>query len=137
VLGNAAAQPMEFLAFVLELFDRRGSIPGVTELCLTLAAESGSVDHPGHEYMIWRYQRLRNVLEGVFDALREQGLLRSGVDVPRSAPYVIALLDGLQLQWLYARADIDVRSDLAAYFTQVLNARGRRQLDKLATSPEL
>jgi AcrR family transcriptional regulator len=135
VLDRAAESPLEFLAFALDLFEGRESIPGVTELFLTLGAESGSVDHPGHEYMVWRYRRLRNVVEDVFDALREQGLLRAQVDSPRIARYVIALLDGLQLQWLYARADIDVRADLAAYFAQVLNARGRRHLERLTTAP--
>ena len=131
VLDHAAESPLQFLAFIARLFERRETTPERAELFLMLAAESWSPDHPAHEYMLRHYARLSGVITDVFETLADEGLLRSDVDAAESARFGIALTDGLQLQWLYAPTDMHVGDDLASFFMQTLNAKGRRALRRL------
>jgi AcrR family transcriptional regulator len=131
VLDRATEAPVDFLAFIVRLFQKRETTPGRAELFLTLAAESWPPDHPAHAYMVRHYARLRGVIADVFDVLAHRGLLRNNIDVIEAARFGVALTDGLQLQWLYAPTNAHVGDDLASYFLQILNTKGRRALRAL------
>lgn len=68
-----------------------------------LVAESTAVEHPGHEYMRRRYDKLRNRLVGALAAGIESGEVRSDAPLADLAAALIALMDGIQLQWIYDR----------------------------------
>lgn len=75
---------------------------GIIELYVTLSAEATGADHPAHDYFVRRY---RSLLERTTDAYRlaaDQGQLRPGVEPVPAAQQLVALLDGLQVQWLLA-----------------------------------
>ncbi len=77
--------------------------PGHVELYTVAAAEAADPSHPAHDYYE-RYQR------GIVDSLARWLAARPGVRLragftPQSAARVIlAVQDGLQLQWLYERS---------------------------------
>lgn len=97
-------------------------IPGVIALYSVLSAEAVTDDHPGREYFLGRYDTLRSEYEAEFAALRDQGRLRVGVDPALAAATVIALWEGIQLQWLYTPDRIDAAATLRAYLDLVLLA---------------
>jgi AcrR family transcriptional regulator len=73
---------------------------GIVELFAVLAGEATAEDHPAHDYFVQRY---RASLAGAAAAYRDLGAaggLRDGVDPAIAARELIALMDGLQLQWL-------------------------------------
>jgi len=74
-----------------------------------LVAESTAIEHPGHEYMRRRYDKLRQRLVGALAAGIEKGELRPDVQLEDLASALIAVMDGIQLQWIYDR-DVDMRS---------------------------
>lgn len=74
-----------------------------------LVAESTAIEHPGHEYMRRRYDKLRHRLVGALAAGIEKGELRPDVQLEDLASALIAVMDGIQLQWIYDR-DVDMRS---------------------------
>ena len=74
-----------------------------------LVAESTAIEHPGHEYMRRRYDKLRQRLVGALAAGIEKGELRQDVRLEDLASALIAVMDGIQLQWIYDR-DVDMRS---------------------------
>lgn len=76
-------------------------------LFAVLVAESTAVEHPGHEYMRERYDRLRNRLVGALSAGIERGEIDPSVDLETLATALIALMDGIQLQWIYDQ-DLDM-----------------------------
>ena len=45
--------------------------------------------------------------------MRDAGQLRDGVDPQRAAAQMMAVWDGLQLQWLLDRSSVDVAAELA------------------------
>lgn len=88
------------------LVEYSGNRVGV-RLFAVLAAESTAVEHPGHEYMRRRYDKLRNRLVGALAAGIDVGEIRSDVSLEDLASALIALMDGIQLQWIYDR-DVDM-----------------------------
>jgi AcrR family transcriptional regulator len=84
-------------------------------LFAVLVAESTSVDHPGHDYMKERYDRLRNRLVGALSIGIQRGEIRADADLEVLASALIALMDGIQLQWIYnSQVDMGAGFDLVA-----------------------
>lgn len=73
---------------------------GIVELYVMLSAEATGADHPAHEYFVGRYQSLLARLTDAYELAATQGHLRPGVDPTVAATQLVALLDGLQVQWL-------------------------------------
>lgn len=110
---------------LVRLVERNALRRPVVEVFAGLAAEATSADHPAHEFFEARYRdtvdRMRRELERRGDA----GRLRDGVDPAVAARTVVALMDGLQVQWLYSlerpRAErVDMAADLRAYLELIV-----------------
>ena len=93
--------------------------PAILELHSVLSAEAISPDHPAHDYYAERYRNLRLYLKAAFDALRSEGRLQSSADSATLANMVVALMDGLQVQWLYDPASVDVEHALHVFLGSV------------------
>jgi len=95
-------------------------VPGLIALYSVLSAEGVTDDHPGRDYFAGRYSDLRSDYTRAFELLRDEGRLRAGVEPALAAASVIALWEGIQLQWLYAPDAIDAAAALQAYLDLVL-----------------
>jgi len=100
---------------LIRLAEYNASVPGVVELYCTLSAEATSSDHPAHGYFVRRYVYTRTNIERGFANLADRGLLRPGVTPYRCAVALIALMDGLQVQWLLDRSVVDMADELRAW----------------------
>jgi AcrR family transcriptional regulator len=103
-----------------ELAEYNASIPGVVELFCTLSAEATAPDHPAHSYFLERYEISVRMAREAFETLRDQGELAAGVEPDSAARTVIALMDGLQIQWLMDRDSVDMAHELRLYFSSIL-----------------
>jgi AcrR family transcriptional regulator len=74
--------------------------PRFVRLLLVIAAESTDPEHPAHEWYVARYERVRVIFERQFAADQGARLLRDDVDPAYLSRQAIALLDGLELQFL-------------------------------------
>jgi AcrR family transcriptional regulator len=101
---------------LVELAAHNASVPGVVELYCILSAEATAPDHPAHEYFIGRYEFTRGNLRTAFEALQRDGRLMAGVTPQRAAVATIAMMDGLQVQWLLDRDVIDMADELRSFF---------------------
>jgi AcrR family transcriptional regulator len=115
VPGTEAGVEIDRFEHVVAQAKLNESIPGLIALYSVLSAEATTVDHPGRDYFLRRYDRLRTGYESEFEDLRGQGRLREGVDPATAASSVIALWEGIQLQWLYTPDIIDAGAALRAY----------------------
>jgi AcrR family transcriptional regulator len=93
--------------------------PEMLELQNLLGAEGTSAQHPAHERFVRRYEDLRWVLADVFSELAQRGAVQVDVEPDRLATMYTALLDGLQLQWLYNRDAVDVEGMLRDFLSMV------------------
>ena len=88
---------------------------GIVELFCVLAAEATSAEHPAHTYFVERYRGSVVVTTGAYRQAREAGALRQAVDPDVAARQLIALMDGLQLQWLLDDGVTDMETIVRAH----------------------
>ncbi len=108
------ARGIEFLVSAVEAF--RVTERGTAELYCVLSAEATAPEHPAHDYFTERYSWLRSVLTDAFERMASAGQLRPGVEPAAAARSSVAVMDGLQLQWLLDPASVDMAADLSAHF---------------------
>ncbi|BDZ45544.1 TetR/AcrR family transcriptional regulator [Naasia aerilata] len=113
---------VEVLRSLLRIAERNAAAPGVVELFCTLSAESTSPEHPAHEYFVARYRRSTRTVQTAFEAVAASGELRPGVEPAAAARGTVALMDGLQLQWLLDRDAVDMAADLRTFFRTLVTA---------------
>lgn len=89
---------------ILHLVRRNAERRALIDLFATLAAEATDPGHPAHAYFDARYRRVTASLTGMFLHLRDEGRLRSGIEPAWAARTLVAIMDGLQIQFLYRTA---------------------------------
>jgi AcrR family transcriptional regulator len=112
--------PRQILRATIALVQYNASTPGVVELFCTLSAEATAPSHPAHQYFVDRYADTTAVYRDVFEHLGMRGELREGVDPAGAARGVIALMDGLQIQWLLDRDSVDMAADVRTYLASLV-----------------
>lgn len=90
-------------------------VAGLVRLYVRFSAEATDPGHTARAYFSERYRQLREEFTRGFEELRVSGHLRDDVDSEVCATQLIALLDGLQTQWLY-----DPRLDMSAHVLRFL-----------------
>ena len=90
-------------------------------LYTTLGSEATDPAHPAHDYFRARYADIRGYLAVGIATARETGALPPGPDAREVAASLLAVMDGLQTQWL-----LDVAFDMAAAFDAHLVSIGAR-----------
>jgi len=90
---------------VIENCERRAGV----RLMMVLLGESISDEHPTHDHFQRRYARVRQILSQHVRDGRAAGEIRSDIVPEQLATVLIAIMDGLQLQWL-----LDEQVDMAS-----------------------
>ncbi|WP_066285274.1 TetR/AcrR family transcriptional regulator [Arthrobacter sp. B6] len=117
--GALTAQGIEMLRGVVELARYNTTIPGLVALYCVLSAEATDPDHPAHEYFQRRYNWVRSTMTEAFDELARQGQLRSGIAPSTAARQLVALMDGLQVQWLLDNDSVDMPAEVVAFLEAI------------------
>jgi AcrR family transcriptional regulator len=99
----------------IEIALRNQRQPLLTELHTVLSAEATHLGHPAHAYFVERYARERANGGKYFQALMEQGRLGDSAIPEDLASLLIAISDGLQLQWLLDPDAVDVEGQLRRF----------------------
>jgi AcrR family transcriptional regulator len=95
---------MDLLASLVEYNAMR---PGVIQTFSALLGESVTNGHPARDYFSERYTRVRESMARVLRA--EYGdRLPNGLTPERTAPLLVAVMDGLQYQWLLDPGSVDM-----------------------------
>ncbi|MEU6592584.1 TetR/AcrR family transcriptional regulator [Streptomyces sp. NPDC046881] len=81
--------------------------PGIIQTFSALLGESVTEGHPARDYFTERYARVRATMASVLRA--EYGdRLPNGLTPERTAPLLVAVMDGLQYQWLLDPGSVDM-----------------------------
>ncbi|MFK0156558.1 TetR/AcrR family transcriptional regulator [Streptomyces sp. NPDC090499] len=94
--------------------------PGIMELHCVLSGEATSPGHPAHDHFAARYRGIRRFYTDAFAALAARGELNSPVDPPTLAAMTIALINGLQTQWLFDRDSVKMEAAIRAFMTSLV-----------------
>ena len=97
---------------------------GLVRLFTSLAGEAVDPSHPGHDWLGTHHEA---AVESLARALREaadDGTADEDVPSERLARQAVALMDGLQLQWLMRPGDVDMAADFADWVQTVRHRWG-------------
>jgi AcrR family transcriptional regulator len=114
------ARGLDSLRAVLTVSTLNTERPGLIQLYSLLRADATATEHPAHEHHRLQYDRLRQYLVRAFDEVRAAGQLRSEDDSDTLASTYLALMDGLQIQWLYNRENTDIDRVLRSFLKSVV-----------------
>src|SRR3954452_21998384 len=98
-----------------DLVDYNATRPGIVQTYTVLSADSVTDDHPARKYFHDRYTRVRAGMTEMLERHRDE--LPPGTTPEQLAPLAIAVLDGLQLQWLLDPAEVDMSTGFRTFLT--------------------
>ena len=84
------------------------SIPGLVQLFTVLVGESIRDDHPSHDFFVNRYANVKKITaKSLTDYVNAKGIATE-CDIGQLASLIIAVMDGLQIQWLLDPQDMSM-----------------------------
>ncbi len=119
-MGKTPPRGLDMLRALVDLTEHNTTTPRVVELHVTLSAEATAAGHPVHEYFVRRYRVVLEMIAEAFEQAAADGHLRAGVDSGSAARTMIALMDGLQGQWLLDPGGVDMAEELRRYLRPLL-----------------
>lgn len=103
-----APSGIDVLRAWLDELVRNEETPVLVDLALTLTTEGTSSEHPVHQYTLERYALVLDFLTRAFGVIQDRGQLRPGLSPAHEARSLLALTEGLQLQWLLDPGSVNV-----------------------------
>lgn len=95
------------LSHLEQLVELNAARPEMVQTYTALAAESATGQHPAREFFTERYSTLRAAFAGLLSAeLGDE--LPGGLTPERAALLLVAMLDGIQIQWLLEPDKVDM-----------------------------
>jgi AcrR family transcriptional regulator len=113
---------LEALDALVTLVEANVSTPGLVRTFTVLMGESVAEDHPASQWFRERYPRRCNNLAAGLRAGIDSGQIREDTDTDAVAAEVIAMMDGLQVQWLLDPERVDMARVFAHYIDTVRQA---------------
>ncbi len=102
------------------------SEPGLVALDTALLAEATTPEHPAHSYFRDRYRVFRAVYEARFEEMAARGDLDTSMS-PRALAYTFAaILNGLQLQWLYEKQEFQIEDVFEEFLSSIMRSPSAR-----------
>ncbi len=118
-LGTDRPQGLEFLRHLVATARRNAEREGIVRLYTVLSAESVTDAHPAQAYFRDRYAGLRAfVTDAVIEACGADEETRPAAQ--NAANAIIAVMDGLQVQWLLAPDNVDMVASTDLVITSLL-----------------
>jgi len=98
--AHLAREGVEILPALGRLVEHNQGAPDIVRLFSVLLGEGLAPTHPAHDYMAGRYRRIRSRILRNLRHSDEAGEILRGSDLQAVAAVVVAVMDGLQFQWL-------------------------------------
>jgi len=115
----AGFQGLAALDRLAELVRHNAMVPGLVQAYTVLMGESVGEDHPAREWFRDRYPRRRGNIAAALRAGIESGEIRAEVDCDAVAAQIIAMMDGLQVQWVLNPDQVDMAAVFANFIAGV------------------
>jgi AcrR family transcriptional regulator len=120
LMGEPLPEGLDFLRGLVRAAEHNATTRELVELHVIVSAEGASADHPLRDYFTDRYAYVLGRTRDAFERAAADGQLRPGTDCASAARTLIALMDGLQIQWLLDPEGVDMAGDLRRYLQPLL-----------------
>lgn len=114
----------------------RAADPAAAKMHTVISAEAINPAHPARPWAAQRYQWTRSLFAAAIRRDQEAGLIRPEVDAAEIAMRLIAMMDGLQLQWLIEPDEVDMVAAFESFVRDIADAITLPQ-DTVATVPQV
>lgn len=84
-------------------------------LFTTMAGEAVEPGHPGHAWLMAHHRAARSLVTSALEQAKADGSCDPEAPVARIAETLVALMDGLQVQWLMDPQGVDMAADVAGH----------------------
>jgi AcrR family transcriptional regulator len=123
-LTGSGGPPLGWAAFdaLAALVARNATRPHLVGLFVRLAAEATEPGHPAHAWVRRHYSGLRRWLTDAVRTGQERGEIAADAPVGSVVRTTIAVIDGLQQQWLLQPDEVSMTAEFEE-FTRTLRAR--------------
>lgn len=95
-------------AHLVDTAARNAQRPGIVQVYTVLSSEAVTDDHPATAYFFERYRTLRLEIDAAFRDLCAQEGVSDADTIDKASASILAVMDGLQLQWLLDPSAIDL-----------------------------
>ncbi len=95
---------------------------GIVQVYTVLSAESVTEDHPARSFFENRYSILRGEVTNAFRELCRQEGVTEPATIAAASASILAVMDGLQLQWLLHPQEIDLADASEFAIRAIVNA---------------
>jgi AcrR family transcriptional regulator len=92
--------------------------PGIVRLFSALSVEAADREHPAHDYFVTRY---RTLIDSGAHSLEAAGAVPAGIDAEMAARLILAVMDGLQIQW-QLESDLSMEPAIDAFLALLVAA---------------
>ncbi len=110
--------------------------PGRLQLFVRLSAEAGDPEHPAHDYFVQRYRDAVELLAQALRAAIAAGEVRPGTDPEQVAKELMAISDGLQVQWALDQERFDLPGSILGYYDRLSRAVSVSGAGLTGTAPQ-
>ncbi|MFI6374386.1 TetR/AcrR family transcriptional regulator [Streptomyces sp. NPDC050546] len=116
--GAAAAEHRNMIDGMVASTRHTTDHPGLAKLYVTLSAAATDPESPAHSYFTERYRGLATEVTRDFEEEQRAGGIRADEPAEHLARALLAVLDGLQIQWMHDPT-VDIAA-IAETFTRLL-----------------
>lgn len=121
VFGPQGAFPVDLTLISLrQLGQHTMETASLTRLYVVLGAESLDASDPLHDFFVERYEMARDFVRRVLQAEIAEGRVRRDVNVDQIAQEVIAVVMGLEVQWLADPARVNLAGAIDTYVDRLI-----------------
>lgn len=108
---------------VARLVHHNAEVPGLVQLYARFSSDAAEPGHPAHEYFRERYELTRKLLQDSIERMRADGRLQTDLSSEHLAVIMVALIDGLQMQWMYEPA-VDMADHVSQLWSLITTSPG-------------
>ena len=120
LMGEPFPEGADFLRGMVRAAEHNATTPELVELHVIVSAEGTSEEHPLRDYFVRRYASVVDLTRRAFERAATEGQVQPGVDCASAARTLVALMDGLQIQWLLDPDHVGMAADLRRYLQPLL-----------------
>ena len=120
LMGEPFPEGADFLRGMVRAAEHNATTPELVELHVIVSAEGTSEEHPLRDYFVRRYASVVDLTRRAFERAATEGQVQAGVDCASAARTLVALMDGLQIQWLLDPDHVGMAADLRRYLQPLL-----------------
>lgn len=121
------------LVWALRIVARNTTTPGAASLYARLSSEAADPEHPAHAHFVDRYQRLAAALAAAIGTELAERRPPFQITAEEAGRQFLALMDGLQLQWLLEPDRVDMVGSLLGYLASIGIVIDRETIDPVDT----